>query len=93
MGCVNQNHNKDTMRSSSRVVIKTTLEQFGEVLLEQGGTLQELLDVAYPDANAVLASIRSIELLMQDQPGDLSEKWVTAVRHVMRTRTHTSHSQ
>jgi len=48
------------------------------VLLEQGGTLKELLKVAYPDANAILAAIRSIEFSMQDQPEDLSDKWVTA---------------
>ncbi len=81
MGCVNQNHNKDTMKSekiTSRVVIKTMLEQFREVLLEQGGALKELLKVAYPDANAVLAAIRSIEFLLEDQPEDLSDKWITA---------------
>ena len=48
------------------------------MLLEQGGTLKELLKVAYPDANAILAAIRSIEFSMQDQPEDLSDKWVTA---------------
>jgi len=81
VGCVNQNHNEDTMKSekiTSRVVIKTTLEQFREVLLEQGSALKELLKAAYPDANAVLAAIRSIEFLIQDQPEDLSDKWDTA---------------
>jgi len=81
MGCVNQNHNKDTMKSkkiTSRVVIKTSLEQFRKELLEQGGALKELLKVAYPDGNAVLAAIRSIEFLMQDQPENISDQWVTA---------------
>jgi len=63
---------------TSRVVIKTMLEQFREVLLEQGGALKELLKVAYPDANAVLAAIRSIEFLLEDQTEDISNKWVIA---------------
>ncbi len=69
MGCVNQNHNKDTMSSekiTSRVVIKSTLEQFWEELLARGRALKELLEVAYPDADAVLATIRSIEFLLED---------------------------
>jgi len=78
VGCVNQNHNKDTMKSSYCVVIKTTLEQFREVLLALGRALKELLVVAYPDTKAVLAAIVRIEFLLEDQPGDLSNQWVTA---------------
>ena len=63
---------------TSGVVIKITLEQFREVLLEQGGALKELLKVAYPDVNAVLAAIRSIEFLLEDQTEDFSDIWVTA---------------
>jgi len=81
VGCVNQNHNKDTMKSekiTSRVVIKSTLERFREELLALGHALKELLVVAYPDADAVLAAIRSIEFLMQDKPENISDQWVTA---------------
>ena len=81
VGCVNQNHNKDTMKSekiTSCIVIKTTLERFREVLLEQGGALKELLKVANPDAKAILAAIRSIEFLLEDQSEDIRDKWVTS---------------
>ena len=66
------------MKSTSCVVIKSTLEQLREELLEQGRALKELLEVAYPDAGAVLAAIEKIEFLMQDQPEDISDQWVTA---------------
>ncbi len=78
VGRVNQNHNKDTMKSSYCVVIKLMLEQLREELLEQGHALKELLVVAYPDTKAVLAAIVRIEFLMQDQTEDISEQWVTA---------------
>ena len=81
MGCVNQNHNKDTMKSekiTSCVVIKSTLEQFREVLLEQGSALKELLKVVYPDVDAILTAIRSIEFLLEDQSEDIRDKWVTS---------------
>ena len=81
VGCVNQNHNKDTMKSetiTSRVVIKSTLERFREELLALGRTLKELLLVPYPDADAVLAAIRSIEFLLEDQSEDIRDKWVTS---------------
>ena len=81
MGCVNQNHNKDTMKGekiTSRVVIGSTLEQLRAELLEQGRALKELLIVAYPDVKAVLAAIRSIEFLMQDKTENISDKWVTS---------------
>ena len=81
MGCVNQNHNKDTMKSekiTSCVVIKSTLEQFRDELLELGRVLLSLLNVAYPDTDAVLAAIVKIGFLMQDQPKDISDQWVTA---------------
>ena len=78
VGCVKQNHNKDTMKSSYCVVIKLTLEQLREELLEQGRALTELLKPAYPDTKAVLAAIERIEFLMQDQTVDISDHWVTA---------------
>jgi len=81
VGCVNQNHNKDTMKSekiTSCVVIKSTLEQLREELLELGRDLLSLLKVAYTDAKAVRAAIEKIEFLMQDQSEDISVKWVTA---------------
>jgi len=91
VGCVNQNHNKDTMKSLYCVVIKTTLEQFREVLLALGRALKELLVVAYPDTKAVLAAIVRIEFLLEDQPGDLSNQWVTA--HVKTQMTVKDSSQ
>ena len=81
MGCVNQKHNKDTMKSekiTSCVVISSTLEQLREELLEQGRDLLSLLKVAYPDADVILVTIVKIEFLMQDQPEDISDQWVTA---------------
>ena len=78
VGCVKQNHNKDTMKSSYCVVIKLTLEQLREELLEQGRALTELLKPAYLDTKAVLAAIERIEFLMQDQTVDISDHWVTA---------------
>ena len=78
VGCVKQNHNKDTMKSSYCVVIKLTLEQLREELLEQGRALTELLKPAYPDTKAILAAIVRIEFLMQDQTVDISDHWVTA---------------
>ncbi len=81
VSCVNQNYNKDTMKSeknTSCVVIKSTLEQLQEKLLEQGPALEELLKAAYPDTKAVLTTIGKIEFLMQDQPEDIRGQWVTA---------------
>jgi len=80
VGCVNQNHNKDTMKSEKStpcIVIKSTLDQFRKELLELGRALLLLLDVPYPDMKAVLAAIVKIEFLMQDQPEDISDQWVT----------------
>ncbi len=48
------------------------------MLLALGHALKELLVVAYPDTKAVLAAIVRIEFLLEDQPGDLSNQWVTA---------------
>ncbi len=53
---------------TSCVVIKSTLEQLQEELLEKGRDLLLLLKVAYPDAKAVLAAIARIEFLLEDQP-------------------------
>ena len=78
VGCVKQNHNKDTMKSSYCVVIRSSLQQLREELLEQGRALTELLKPAYPDTKAVLAAIERIEFLMQDQTVDISDHWVTA---------------
>ncbi len=63
---------------TSCVVIKSTLEQLQEELLALGRALKELLKVAYPDADAVLAAIRSIEFLLEDQTEDIRDQWVTA---------------
>ena len=54
------------------------LERFREELLARGRALKELLEVAYPDADAVLAAIRSIEFLLEDQSEDIRDKWVTS---------------
>ena len=66
------------MKSTSCVVIKSTLEQLREKLLEQGRALKELLEVAYLDADAILAAFVKIEFLLEDQPKDISDQWVTA---------------
>jgi len=63
---------------TSCVVIKSTLEQFRNGLLQLGRDLLLLLNVAHPDVKAVLTAILKIEFLMQDQPEDISNQWVTA---------------
>ena len=63
---------------TSRVVIKSTLERFREELLALGCALKELLVVPYPDVDAVLAAMRSIEFLLEDQSENIRDKWVTS---------------
>ena len=61
VGFVNQNHNKDTMKGkkiTSCVVINSTLQQLREELLEKGLDLRMLLEVAYPDADAILVAVK-----------------------------------
>ena len=62
----------------SCIVISSTLEQLQEELLEQGRALKELLEVAYPDTDAILAAMVNIEFLLEDQSKDISDQWVTA---------------
>jgi len=81
VGCVNQNHNKDTMKGekiTSCIVISSTLQQLQKELLEKGRDLRMLLEVAYPDADAVLVAVKKIEFLLQDQSEDISDQWVIA---------------
>ena len=47
-------------------------------MLEQGCALKELLEVAYPDMDVVLTAIVKFEFLLEDQPKDISDQWVTA---------------
>ncbi len=80
VGCVNQNH-KDTMTGKkilSCVVIKSTLQELRDGLIEKGHALQELLEVKHPDADAVLVAVEKIMFLLQDHPVDISDQWVTA---------------
>ena len=37
-----------------------------------------LLEVAYPDVDAVLVAVENIKFLLQDHPEDISNQWVTA---------------
>ena len=46
-------------------------------LLEKGRDLLMLLEVAYPDADAVLVAVEKIKFLLQDHPEDISDQWVT----------------
>ena len=81
VGCVNQNHNKDTMKGekiTSCIVISSMLQQLQKELLEKGRDLRMLLEVAYPDADAVLVAVIKIKFLLQDQSEDISDQWVTA---------------
>ncbi len=80
MGCVNQNH-RDTMKGkkiSSCVVIKSTLQELQDGLIEKSHALQELLEVKHPDADAVFVAVEKITFLLQDHPVDISNQWVTA---------------
>ena len=80
VGCVNQNQ-KDTMKGksiSSCIVIKSTLQELRDGLIEKGHALQELLEVKHPDADAVLVAVEKITFLLQDHPVDISDQWVTA---------------
>ncbi len=79
-GCVNQYH-KDTMKGkkiSSCVVMKSTLQDLRDGLLEKGHDLQDLLKADFPDTDAVFVAVESIILLLQDHPVDISDQWVTA---------------
>ena len=46
-------------------------------LLEKGRDLLMLLEVAHPDADAVLVAVEKIKFLLQDHPEDISNQWVT----------------
>ena len=46
-------------------------------LLEKGRDLLMLLEVAYPDADAVLVAVEKIKFLLQDHPEEISDQWVT----------------
>ena len=67
MGCVNQNHNKYTMKGkkiTSCVVISSTLQQLRTELLEKGCDLQMLLKVAYLDADVVLVAVEKKQVFI-----------------------------
>ncbi len=73
--------NKDTMKGkkiSSCVVIKSTLQQLQDGLLEKGRDLQDLLKADFPNADAVLIAVEYIKFLLQIHPVDISNQWVTA---------------
>mgnify|MGYP006143170489 CR=1 FL=1 len=46
-------------------------------LLEKGRDLLMLLEVAYPDVDAVLVAVEKIKFLFQDHPENISNQWVT----------------
>jgi hypothetical protein len=59
---------------SSCVVLKSTLHELRDELLEKGRVLQDLLEADFPDAGAVLVAINSINSLLWD----ISNQWVSA---------------
>ncbi len=79
VGCANQSH-KDTMNTmiSSIVAINSMLHELRDGLIEKGHALQELLEVKHPDADAVLVAVEKITFLLQGQPVNISNQWVTA---------------
>jgi len=79
VGCVNQSH-KDTMNTmiSSYVAINSTLQELRNELIKKGHALQVLLECKHPNAVAALVAVEDIESLLQDQPVDISNQWVTA---------------
>jgi len=89
VGCVNQNHNqyhinKDTMKGkknknySPLVEINSTVEQLREGLLNTGRSLQALLKANFPDADAVCSAVEKIKYLLEDNPVDICNRWVSA---------------
>ena len=76
---VNQNH-EDTMNTmiSSYVAINSTLQELRNELIEKGHALQVLLECKHLNAVAALGAVEDIESLLQDQPVDISNQWVTA---------------
>ena len=79
VGCVNQNH-KYTLNTmiSSCVAINSTLQELRNELSEKGHALQVLLECKHPNAVAALVAVEDIKSLLQDQPVDISDQWVTA---------------
>jgi len=74
--------NKDTMnikynkKISRLIVIGTSLQQLRTELIESGRVLQGLLDVQYPGANAVLATVETIHNLLHRE--GICSVWVSA---------------
>jgi hypothetical protein len=65
-----------TMKSC--VVLKSTLQQLQDGLLEKGSVLKVLLKADFPDADAVLVAVENIKFLLGDHPVDISDQLVTA---------------
>ena len=65
----------------SCVVSQSTLKQLQMKLFDEGFALGKLLEVAYPDADAVLSAVGKIKFLLEDHHVGICNQWVTA--HVM----------
>jgi hypothetical protein len=63
---------------SSCVAINSTLLELRDELIEKGHTLQVVLEAKYPDADDALVAVGNIKSVLQDQPVDISDQWVTA---------------
>jgi hypothetical protein len=63
---------------SSCVAINSTLLELRNELSEKGHALQVVLECKHPNAVAALVAVENIKSLLQDQPVDISNHWVTA---------------
>ena len=77
--------NNDTMKGkknknySPLVEINSTVEQIWEGLLDDTGrSLQALLKADFPDVDAVCSAVEKIKYLLEDNPVDICDRWVSA---------------
>jgi hypothetical protein len=65
----------------SCVVSQSTLKQLQMKLFDEGFALGKLLEVAYPDVDAMLSAVGKIKFLLEDHCVGICNQWVTI--HVM----------
>ncbi len=69
---------KKNKKFSHLVEISSTLQRLQEDLVKKGSILQGLLDVPYPNADAVCSAVGEIQHLLENQRDDICDVWVSA---------------
>jgi hypothetical protein len=70
---------KKNKNYSPLVEINSTVEQIREGLLDDTGrSLQALLKADFPDVDAVCSAVEKIKYLLEDNPVDICDRWVSA---------------